>query len=101
MSDPSNRQFVPRGLEDDAKIVRNNLMEELCKRQSNFERNGGEDSWDFDEVRKAAGIGGFDREYTVGVVKAYQNQYDYFNIDTNNKIGLTSRGKGYCNALEQ
>jgi hypothetical protein len=31
--------------------------------------------------------------YTVGVVKAYQNQYDYFDIDTNNKIGLTSHGK--------
>jgi hypothetical protein len=100
MSDASNPPTAPSGPEDDARIIRDGLMEELRKRQSNFERNGGVQRWDFTEVLKG-GVGAFDRKYINGIVKAYQKESDYFDIDANDKIGLTSRGKSYCNALKQ
>ena len=34
----------------DRNIIRNNLMDELCKRQRNFEANGGDQRWSFREV---------------------------------------------------
>jgi hypothetical protein len=58
-------------------------MEELRKRQSNFERNGGEVCWDFTKVWKS-GFGAFDREYVDRIVKAYQKQSGYYDIDANN-----------------
>ena len=100
MSDASNPPTAPSGPEDDARIIRDGLMEELRKRQSNFERNGGAQRWDFTEVLKA-GVGAFDRKYVNGIVEAYQKESDYFDIDANDKIGLTSSGKSYCNALKQ
>jgi len=100
MSDPSNPPTDPSGPEDDARIIRDGLMEELRKRQSNFARNGGAQRWDFTEVLKA-GVGAFDRKYVNGIVEAYQKDSDYFDIDANDKIGLTTRGKSYYNALKQ
>ena len=40
-----------------------------------------------------SGFGSFDRNYVDRIVKAYQKQSEYFDIDANNKISLTSRGK--------
>jgi hypothetical protein len=100
MSDSSNSTFVPKGPEDDARIIKTNLMDELCKRQSNFEANGGEDCWNFDEVYEDV-VKPFERGYADDVVRAYQKESRYFDIDTNNKIGLTSRGKSYCKELKR
>jgi hypothetical protein len=100
MSDPSNPPIAPSGPEDDARIIRDGLMEELRKRQSNFERNGGAQRWDFTKVLKA-GVGAFDREYTDKIIEAFRKDKGYFDIDASDKIGLTDRGKSYCKALKQ
>jgi hypothetical protein len=34
----------------DKKIIRDNLMDELCKRQKDFEKNGGHQRWKFTEL---------------------------------------------------
>jgi hypothetical protein len=95
MSDSSDLNFVPKGPEDDARIIKTNLMDELCKRQSNFENDGEEDRWNFEEVCERA-LKPFDRGYAVSMVKACQKESRYFDIENDNKIGLASRGKSYC-----
>jgi hypothetical protein len=67
--DDRERPAIIDDRERDRDVIINNLMDELCKRQHNFDRN-----------------------------EQYRNESGYFDIDANDRIALTERGKGHCRA---
>jgi hypothetical protein len=96
--DDRERPVIIDDRERDRDVIINNLMDELCKRQNNFDRNGGNDRWSFDDVWQSK-LSAFQRgEYTNEIVEQYRNESGYFDIDANDRIALTERGKGHCRA---
>ncbi|MFZ0265854.1 MAG: hypothetical protein WCE33_08055 [Nitrososphaeraceae archaeon] len=82
--------------EKDKNTLRDNLMDELCKRHQNFEKNGGDLRWIFMDVWQSGFSGFTDREIVEEVIEEYRDDSKYFDIDDNDMMGLTERGIKYC-----
>jgi hypothetical protein len=82
--------------EKDRNTIRDGLMDELCKRQRNFEENGGEERWNFDDIWQSRLSAFQSRQYVYEIAEEYSNQLGYFDIDANDRIGLLERGIRYC-----
>jgi hypothetical protein len=82
--------------EKDKNTLRDNLMDELCKRHQNFEKNGGDLQWSFMDVWRSGFSGFTDREFVEEVIEEYRDDSKYFDIDDNDMMGLTERGIKYC-----
>ena len=76
--------------------LRDNLMDELCKRHQNFEKDGGDLRQIFMDVWQSGFSGFTDREFVEEVIEEYRDDSKYFDIDDNDMMGLTERGIKYC-----
>jgi hypothetical protein len=76
--------------------IRDNLMDELCKRQKDFEKYGGDQRWKFTDLWQSGFSVFTDKHFVNEIVEEYRNESGYFEIDDNNMIGLTDRGIRYC-----
>jgi hypothetical protein len=97
--DDRERPVIIDDRERDRDVIINNLMDELCKRQHNFERNGGDEWWSFDDVWQSK-LSAFQRGEYTNEIEQYRNESGYFDIDANDRIALTERGKGHCRAAQ-
>jgi hypothetical protein len=94
---------VPISIDDperDEGTIRARLMDELCKRQENFDRNGGPQRWNVTDIWQSSFPAFTGRQYLDRFIERYRNYSEYFNIDAHDSIGLTDRGKRYCKDLE-
>ena len=95
---------IPISIDDPAKdegIIRERLVDELCKRQKNFERSGGQQRWSVVNVWQSSFPAFTSRQYIDRFVERYRNYSEYFDIDSRDTIGLTDRGRRYCRDLER
>jgi hypothetical protein len=98
MSDVEDRDtpVIVNDPEKDGNTIRDGLMDELCRRQRSFEEDGGDERWNFEEVWQSR-LSAFERgQYSNEIVEQYQNESGYFDIDVNDRISLTEKGKKYC-----
>jgi hypothetical protein len=92
---------IPHDPEKDEGTIRDRLMDELCKRQKNFDRNGGPQRWNVVDVWQSSFPAFTSRQYIDRFIEKYRNYSEYFDIDTRDTIGLTDRGRRYCRDLER
>jgi hypothetical protein len=83
-------RISPDDRDADKKIIRDNLMDELCKRQKNFEKTG-DQRWRFTELWQSGFSVFTDKHFVNEIVEEYRKESGYFEIDTNDMISLTDR----------
>lgn len=81
--------------------INDRLMDELCKRQKFFGKNGGSQRWTITDVWQSSFPAFTGRQYIDKFIEKYRNHSEYFDIDNRDTIGLTDRGKRFCSDLEQ
>ena len=95
---------IPIAIDDPVKdegIIRERLMDELCKRQRYSERNGKPEPWSITDVWQSSLPAFLSREYIDRFIERYRTYSEYFEILPNDMIRLTERGKRYCRDLER
>jgi hypothetical protein len=95
---------IPIAIDDPVKdegIIRERLMDELCKRQRDTERNGKPEPWSITDVWQSSFPAFLSREYIDRFIERYRTYSEYFEILPNDMIQLTERGKRYCRDLER
>ena len=95
---------IPISIDDPEKdegIIRDRLVDELCKRQKNFDRNGGSQRWSVTEIWQSSFPAVTNRQHIDKFIDKYRNDSEYFDIDSHDTIGLTERGKKFCKDLER
>jgi hypothetical protein len=98
----SNRDY-PVSIDDpekDQDIMEDRLMDELCKRQYDADRNGRSFEFSINEVWQSC-LGAFDKSYFDTFLLNYQKQKDYIEVLADNtKIRITQSGRRWC-AVQQ
>ncbi len=95
---------IPIAIDDPVKdegIIRERLMDELCKRQRDTERIGKPEPWRITDVWQSSFPAFLSREYIDRFIERYRTYSEFFEILPNDMIRLTERGKRYCRDLER
>jgi hypothetical protein len=88
-------------LEKDESTIRDRVMDELCKRQKNFERNRGPQRWNVVDIWQSSFPAFTGRKYIDRFIEKYRNYSEFFDIDSRDTVGLTDLGRTYCRDLER
>jgi hypothetical protein len=81
--------------EKDESNIRNRLMDELCKRQIDAERNGRPTEFSFTDVWESSFAAFQNREYIDVSLERFRADSDYFEHLPNDMIRLTEHGRRY------
>jgi hypothetical protein len=76
--------------------IRNRLMDELCKRQRDAERNGRPTEFSFTDVWESSFAAFQNREYIDVSLERFRAGSDYFEHLPNDMVRLTEHGRRYC-----
>jgi hypothetical protein len=83
-------------IERDEKIIRDNLMGELCIREKNVqERIGNPAEFSIDEIIDKC-LGGYSKDYVYQFISKFEAQLGYIEMLPGGKIRLTAEGIKHC-----
>lgn len=79
----------------DFSIIKNNLMRELCERDSHARRNGKPTEFLMVDIWESS-LAGFELKYLEGRIKEFESTSSYIRLLSNGKITLTDSGRKQC-----
>jgi hypothetical protein len=83
-------------IERDEKLIRDNLMRELCRRDKNVQgRISSPVEFNIDEIIDIC-LGAFSKDYVYQFISKFEAQLGYIEVLPDHRVRLTNEGRKHC-----
>jgi hypothetical protein len=79
----------------DEKLILNNFLQELCKRDKDAQANGHPVEFNIDEII-SANLAAFSKNYVYQFILKFEKEYGYIEVVDSDRIRLTEIGRNFC-----